>query len=273
MNLIKMEFKKNLKGTIIWGLILSALCFLYLAFFPSMKNAGFGELLNSKISMFPKGLLDSLGLNQMPDFSIFMEYYTYVFQFIGIGTLIYAMILGTKALSKEEGDKTIEFLYAKPVSRNKIIITKMISSFILLLVVVLMIIISSLICNISFGNGSDLVMLLKVNAMSLIPLLVYWVIGFVISAFLNSDNKSTVIALGFFFGTYLLGIISNTIDKLKFLKYLSPINYNPSADVYKYFDGRVGSSLNMNAIILCVVIFIIGISITFIKYNKKDLLN
>lgn len=273
MNLFKIEMKKNLKGSIIWGIVLFGILFLYLAFFPSMKDAGFSELLDGKLNMMPQGLLDSLGLKDMPDFSIFMEYYSYVFQFVVIGASVYAMILGTKALSKEEGEKTIEFLYAKPVTRSKIVFSKMTSSIVSLFIVAGMVLAASILADVIFANGKDIIIILLVNLMMMIPTFVYWSIGFVISAFLKDDNKSIIIALGIFFGTYLIGIIAATIDKLEILKYLSPINYNPAVDVFKFFDGRAGAVLNMTAIVISTVIFIAGIITTYIKYNKKDLLN
>lgn len=273
MNLIKLELKKNLKGCLIWGTVLAGILFLYMAFFPSMKDAGFSELLDGKLDMLPEGLLDSFGLSDMPDFSVFMEFYCYVFQFIGIGLAIYAMILGTKALCMEEGRKTIEFLYSKPVTRSNIVLSKMIASIISLFIVALMMITASIISDLMFGGGNNIVMIILVNVMMLIPTLVYWAIGFVISSFLKDDNKSIVIALGLFFGTYLIGIIAMTVDKLKVLKYLSPINYNSSSDVFKFFDGRALATLNMTSIIISTIIIVGGVIITFVKYNKKDLLN
>lgn len=273
MNLVKIEFKKNMKGTIIWGTILAAVVFLYAAFYPSMSDQGFSELLKTKLDAMPEGLMESFGLADMPDFSIFMEYYCYVLQFIIIGLVIYAMILGTKSLCMEEGRKTIEFLYAKPITRTKIVLSKMFSSIVSILIVSAMITFVSIICDYLFSDGNNTRMILIVNAMMLIPVFVYWIIGFVISSFLKDDNKSIVIALGLFFGTYLIGMVANTIDQLDMLKYLSPINYNPAANVFKYFDNRNGAELNIASIILSSIIFVFGIATTYIRYNKKDLLN
>ncbi len=273
MNLFKVEIKKNIKGGIIWGIVLSGILSLYMAFFPTMREAGFSELMDGKLDMLPEGLLDSLGLTEMPDFSIFMEYYTYVFQFIIIGIAIYAMILGTKALSKEEGDKTIEFLYAKSVTRSQIIISKMISSILLLCIVILMVMTTSLVADLIHTSGKNTLMILIVNCMMLIPILVYWSIGFAISSFLKDDNKSIVIAISLFFGTYLIGMVANTIADLEMLKYLSPINYNSAAEIFKFFDNRIGAELNISALILSAFIFASGIVTTFIKYNEKNLLS
>ena len=94
MNLLKLELKKNLKGSIIWGIVLSGVLLLYLAFFPSMTDAGFSELLYSKLNMLPKGLLESLGLAEVPDFSIY-GVLQLCFSIFSHCFAIYAMILGT----------------------------------------------------------------------------------------------------------------------------------------------------------------------------------
>ena len=206
MNLFKLEIKKNLKGAIIWSIVLSCILFLYMAFFPTMKDLGFNDLMMEKISLLPKGLLDSLGLSEMPNFSVFMEYFCYVFQFMSIALVIYGMILGTKALCKEEGDKTIEYLYAKPVSRFKIVLNKMLSSIVMILMVTALILLTSILSSIIFNHGKDIDMISIIMGFTLIPIFVYWIIGFVLSAFLRDDSKSIVLSLGIFFGTYIIGL-------------------------------------------------------------------
>lgn len=271
MNLFKLEIKKNLKGAIIWSIVLVCILFLYMAFFPSMKDTGFNDLMTKEISLLPKGIVDSLGLSEIPNFSIFMEYFCYVFQFMSIALAIYGMILGTKALCKEEGDKTIEYLYSKPVSRSEIVLTKMLSSIVMILIVTASILLTSIISSFIFNGGKDIDLISIVMGFALIPIFVYWIIGFVLSAFLRDASKSVIISLAIFFGTYLIGIIALTVDKLSNLKYLSPINYNNATEVFKYFDGRVGHSLNIIGIIISLIILIVGIVITYIQYKKKDL--
>lgn len=272
MNLLKLESKKNLKGSIIWAVVLSGILFLYLAFFPSMKDAGFSELLEGKLDMLPAGFLETFGLTEIPDFSVFMEYYSYVFQFIIIGLSIYGMVLGTKSLSSEEGDKTIEFLYAKPITRTQIVISKMLSSIISILIVLISVILISILSDLLFSDGSNIEMIINLNKIMIIPVLVYWAIGFLISSFLKSDSKSIVISLSIFFGTYLLGIIAGTINDLEFLNYFSPINYNTTSDVFKFLDGRDGVELNIVGLIISAIIYLVSTLVTFFKYNKKDLM-
>lgn len=269
--LIKLENRKNLKGALIWGGILSIILIIYLAFFPSMASSNFSELINSKLGFMPEGLLESFGLNEMPDFGVFLEYFCYVFQFVIIGLAIYAMILGTKSISKEEGDKSIEYLYSKPVKRSQIVTAKIVSSLMMILLVITMVLISSIICALFLNEVKSIKTILIVNIFNLIPILAYWMIGFVFSVILRDDSKSIVLALSFFFGTYLVGVISNTVDKLDFLKYFSPINYNTSVNIYKFFENISNHSLNILGIIICAIIIIGGTIYTYLYYNKKDL--
>lgn len=269
--LIKLENRKNLKGALIWGGILSFIIIIYSAFFPSMASSDFSELINSKLGFMPEGLLESFGLNDMPDFGVFLEYFCYVFQFIIIGLVIYGMILGTKSIAKEEGDKSIEYLYSKPIKRSQIVTSKIISSFLMIILVMTMVLISSIISTIFLNETDSIKVIVLVHLFNLIPILAYWMIGFIFSVILRDDSKSIVLALSFFFGTYLIGVISNTIDKLNFLKYFSPINYNPSVNVYKFFENINNVSLNVIGIIICVILIIGGTIFTYLYYNKKDL--
>ncbi|MEQ8196817.1 MAG: ABC transporter permease subunit [Clostridiaceae bacterium] len=62
---------------------------------------------------------------------------------------------------------------------------------------------------------------------------VYFSIGFMISTVLPSSRQANPAALGIFFITYILGIFSQVIDKLKNLKYISPYNYALPSNIVK----------------------------------------
>lgn len=270
MELIKVEIKKSLKSTYIWGISLSVIMLIYMAFYPSMSDAGFNELLDSKIRLLPEALLKSIGLSVLPNFSIFIEYYSYIFNFIVMGLVVYAMLLGTKSLAGEEGNKTIEFLYAKPITRNQILISKLVGSLILIFIVFLMLLITSIFGSIFWSNDNDIMNIIYLNILMLIPILVYFSIGYVISSYLKSDIKGISISLGIFFGSYIIGAISSIVSKLEFLKYLSPINYNQAQKITNYLQGN--GDLNMLGIYLSIIIIICSIYIALIQYNKKDLI-
>jgi len=75
-------------------------------------------------------------------------YVTYFVYFVPIITGCYSIILGTRLLSKEEQNKTAEFLLSRPLSRSQIISSKLITFFIHILGINLLAFLTGL-----FGSG------------------------------------------------------------------------------------------------------------------------
>ena len=121
MNIFKFEFKRQFKSLIIWSIVCSALVIMFMALFPSMKDMGMQELVGDKLGAMPSTLLEAFNIDEMMDFSNIKDYMGYCLQYIVMAAGIYGLILGASALSKEEKDGTIEFLYSKPITRNKIV--------------------------------------------------------------------------------------------------------------------------------------------------------
>src|SRR5690554_4197844 len=119
MNILGRELRSNLRGLLIWALALGLLNVLLIAVYPSM--AADKAALDEMMAMFPEAMIKMFGMEKLsmadPIGFYGVEAYFMVVLFGGI----YAAILGSGILAKEEDDKTIEFLLAKPVSRLHII--------------------------------------------------------------------------------------------------------------------------------------------------------
>ena len=59
MNIFNFEFKRLLKGNIIWALVCSVLIVMFMLFFPSMKEMGMQELVGSKLESLPEAFLEA----------------------------------------------------------------------------------------------------------------------------------------------------------------------------------------------------------------------
>ncbi|KGK89954.1 ABC transporter permease subunit [Clostridium sp. HMP27] len=268
MNVFKMEVKNGMRPLSIWSIICVLLTILFMSMFPSMKDSGMKEIVNTKMDAMPQAILEAFNLKSMPDFTKLNEYFAYVFQYIVIAGGIYAGMLGAKSLIKEESEGTIEFLYAQPISRNKIVTMKILSSLALFYIFVVIIAVASTIISL-IVKPSDLKIIsliidLKMlfSAFMLVGL-VFMAVGFLLSSLISHLRLAMPIFMGFFFTTYLLGMFSNMIGQLKFLKYFSPFHYAVPLEIIK--DGFDGIS-----IALALVIIFLSISITYITYRKKD---
>jgi ABC-2 type transport system permease protein len=268
MNIFKMEFKKSLKPLAIWSIVCILLTVLFMSMFPSMKDSGMQEIVDTKMSAMPVAILEAFNLKDLPDFTKLNQYFAYVFQYIVMAGYIYAGMLGAKSLIKEESEGTIEFLYAHPASRIKIVTMKLLSSLAIFYVFVMVMAAASILISLAVKPSDlkviDLFMDMKLlfSGFFLVGL-VFMSIGFLVSVIIPHLRLAMPISIGIFFVSYLLGTFSGMIDALEFLKYFSPFHYAVPSEVVK----RGFVTVN---IVIAFTIGIVSIAATYFVYNKKD---
>jgi len=99
-------------------------------------------------------------------------------------------MLGAKALIKEESEGTIEFLYAQPVSRTKIVTMKILSSVVTFYIFIMVMAIASMLISMIVKPSDlktiDMIMDLKLLFGSFFLVgLVFMAIGFLISVIIK----------------------------------------------------------------------------------------
>jgi ABC-2 type transport system permease protein len=268
MNIFKMEFKKSLKPLAIWSVVCILLTVLFMSMFPSMKDSGMQEIVDTKMSAMPEAILEAFNLKDLPDFTKLNQYFAYVFQYIVMAGYIYAGILGAKSLIKEESEGTIEFLYAQPASRTKIVTMKLLSSIAVFYLFAMLMAAASILISLAVKPTDlkviDLFMDMKIlfSGFFLVGL-VFMSIGFLVSVLIPHLRLAMPISIGVFFVTYLLGVFSGMIDALEFLKYFSPFNYAVPSELVK-------KGFNTTNIVLAFIICTASITGTYLIYRKKD---
>ncbi|WP_139906140.1 ABC transporter permease subunit [Clostridium thermarum] len=268
MNIFKMEVKKGLKSLFIWSMICTLLILLFMSMFPSMKDSGMQELVDTKLGAMPEALKEAFGLKDAPNFSKLNEYFAYVFQYIMMAGTVYAALLGAKALIKEESEGTIEFLYAQPVTRTKIVTMKLLSSLVLFYLFIMIIAIVAILVSLTVkpADLQTVDMFLDIKTLFsgfFLVGMVFMAVGFIISVFVPHLRFAMPIATGTFFVTYLLGVFADMIEELSFLKYFSPFHYAMPSDLVR--KGMEGTN-----IALALTIILLCIAASYIVYRKKD---
>ncbi|MGL5576052.1 MAG: ABC transporter permease subunit [Sarcina sp.] len=268
MNVIKFELKKNMKSILIWSVVTSGILALFMSMFPTMESMDMMDVVMAKMDALPPAMLEMFNISTTMDFSNIIDYFAYSFQYILMAICIYGAILGTSALSKEEDEGTIEFLYSKPITRTSIVLKKLIVSVISLFILIMIIGIVSFGFVFAFtaGESNQIEILMKIKTIlvgSFIVALIFMSVGFLISVLLK-DNKSPIqIGLGMFFGTYVLGVVAKLNEDFEFLKYLSPYDkYTPSEIVASGFD--------FTYLVISAVVIVISLAVTFVLYKKRD---
>lgn len=262
MRLFIHELYKLKRSIIIWSVSLCSIISLYMTFFPSVGQKGLNKIFEAEIKAMPDFFVKALNLS-IVDFSIYSNYFAYVFQFILMAVAIYALIIGSSSLLKEESDKTIEFLYANPVSRTQIVTSKLCAGLSGLVILNLLTLIVTYVIGYILGERNFEMDILLIYGYSMITVFVYYGIGLLFSSKLRSSGVVTT-SLGIFFLTYIISILSDMVDKLKFLRWAAPFNYIIPMDVLQ-------KEVDMSKIFILIGIFVVSIVLSYLFYNKKQL--
>ncbi len=257
------ELARNRKAFITWTASLVAANVLMLAFFPYMdlKMGALDEMLKG----MPKGMLSALGLENM-DLSRILPYFSYVFQYILLFCGIYAMQFGAGILSREEDEKTIEFLLAKPVKRNGVVSSKVLCLlFYIVLFNLIFIVADYLTIEAVTSQEYSMEAFLLLHLGLLLLQLFFASVGLLISVFIIKSSTILPLSIGVVLGTYFISIAAGVSEKLDFLKYITPFKYVNPADVIKE------SSIEPVYLIIICTVTVFSVAGAYLFYNRKDI--
>ena len=263
--MLKRELKVNLKSFIIWTILVIGVYLLVFTIYPTISSNENIKMIDQMIEIFPEEVIKAFNMDIASIDTAFGWLKTEGFIFIMLITGAYAGILGSSILLKEEDDKTIEYLNSLPITRNKIVTDKVLVSLFYIVLMVLIIGIFNylgLLYNGDF-NKKEFILL---SITPLFPSLVIYSICLFISTFTNKTKKTLGISLGIVFVSYVLQMISGISEDVEFLKYFS---------IFSLADTRnVIMNVEINPFLIWVTILIttIFIGLSYIKYNKKELL-
>lgn len=262
--MFKREMKINLKSFIIWTSILIGLFLVVFLIYPSIINNENMELMDEMLKMFPEEMLKAFNMDISSIDSAFGWLKTEGFVFILLITGIYSGILGSNILLKEENDKTIEYLNSVPVTRRKIVISKILCGLLYIILMLGIIGIFNFI-GLSLSGHFDRKLYLLLSITPLFSSIVIFSACLFLSTFTHKTKKMLGISLGIVFTSYFLNIISEIGKSTEFLKYISIFTL---ADIRNVI---INVSIDPLMALLSIIITFVFIILTIIHYEKKEL--
>ncbi|MEG1048021.1 MAG: ABC transporter permease subunit [Bacilli bacterium] len=260
--MFKRELKINLKSFIIYTSILVIMLSLVGIMYPSIMKSNID--IDSMLKMFPKEILKVFNMDIISISSFFGWFATEGYLFILLLGGIYASILGGTILLKEQGDHTIDFLYSKPVTKNKIITSKLLCGVFYLILFNIFIGLTSLIVTSLVEN----INLKKWMFLTIAPLMLHlflFFLSFLLSIFFKKTSKGIGTGISLVFIFYLLNTLGNLTKKINFLKYFSCFYYVDAREIIK------NSIIKIDSIIFFTVTCFMLICLIYTVYNKKEL--
>ena len=260
MTLIKHELRQSRTSFFVWTASLGFLLATCIFLFPEMK--GQMESVNDMFSSMGS-FTEAFGMDRLNFGTLTGFYAVECGNVLGLGGAFFASLCAVGVLSKEEKDKTAEFLLTHPVSRKMIVTEKLIA------VLVQITVMNILIYALAIGSIAAVGEAIPWKEISLMHIAYYLLqlelacICFGISAFIRKGSAG--IGLGIAAMMYFLNLIANIADVAEFLKYITPFGYCEGADIVS------NGSLDITLVAIGLAIGIIGIIIAYLKYTKKDI--
>lgn len=263
--MLKRELKVNFKSFLIWTIILIAIFLVVFSVYPFIMTDESMKSLDEMMKVFPTELLKAFNMDITSINSAYGWLKSEGLMFIMLIIGVYSSILGGNILLKEESDKTIEYLGVLPVKRDNIVTSKIIVSIIYMISMILILGIFNYIALSISGdfNQNEYILLSLSPILIALPL---FALNLFISTFLHKTKKILGISLGLVFIFYLLNVLSELSTSVEFLKYFS---------IYTLADTRgiiESASINSINIIISTLITVVFIFLTYIRYNKKELI-
>jgi ABC-2 type transport system permease protein len=263
MNIFRREMKANRKSLIIWSIGVIFMVASGMGKYSSLE--GTGQSMNALMADMPKSLQAIMGTASF-DLSKPIGYYGLLFLYLAVMAAIHAVMLGANIISKEERDKTVEFLLVKPLSRNRMVTSKLLAVLMNLLIFNLVTFASSVLMVQKYADGADLTGEITMLMVGMFILqLIFMVIGTAVASVYKNPKKATTLSTAILLIFFILSIAIDMNEKLEGLKYITPFKYYDAKDILN--EGAFDTLyLGLSAVL------IIGLlAVTYVFYRKRDM--
>lgn len=260
MTIFKHELRRGRIPLLIWTAAIAFMLGVCILIYPEM-----GAQMEEMSAMFADmgSFSQAFGMDRV-NFGAFIGFFgVECGNVLGLGSALFAALLGISSLAKEEKEHTAEFLLTHPVSRAQITVEKLLAIFTQICILNAAAIGITALSILVIGEEVSVKTLALLFLAYFLMQLEMACITFGLSAFLRHGTPGLGLGLAAVF--YFLNIIANLTEDAEFLKYITPFGYTESADIIA--DGA------FNAGYLAVGIFFAaaGVFLAFWKYRRKDI--
>lgn len=263
MNIFFRELKAHRRSLIIWSIAILFMIVSAIGKFSAYAESG--QSMNELLSQIPKSMKAVLGMGSF-DLTTISGFYGMFYLYIVLMAGIHASMLGANIISKEERDKTAEFLMVKPVSRMTIITAKLFASLFNIMIFNLVTLVLSIVLLGKYASGEDITgeILILMAGMFFLQL-IFLSIGTGIAAVSKHPKPVASIATAVLLVCFILSSAINMYSKLDVFKYITPFKYFEAEKLLKE-GGFQPVFLTLSFVMVTALIY--G---TYVFYRKRDL--
>jgi len=264
--IFKRELRANLKSVLIWTLVMALMAGIGFGEYEMVMGEGSEVSFNAVIDMMPHIVKVMFGMSAMP-VDTAEGWYVCMFLWCAMIAYLHAALLGAGILSKEERDKTADYLFTKPVTRAAVIYGKVLAAKLYTVIVVTA---GWIVTVAAFGPYfKDARLAADINLSMLgmaVTSLLFLFIGLFCSAAAREKGKGTQYSAITVMAAYVLYVVIEAAGNIDFLRFLSPFSHFDAARVF--LNGMDWIYMVISAIVAAAAI--VG---TLRLYGRRDLHN
>lgn len=266
MNLLKKEMKDYALVFLYWSLGILVMVGGGLGKYAGFTSSSSGSMnIEAILGGLPKIFLAIFGAVNV-SYTHISGFYGIIYNWMVIMGAVFAVLLGTGILAKEERDKTAEFLMVKPISRAKIYTVKYGVAFIyqVLFVGVTYALSVGLLYKVSPHDLMSSELLYMMGALLLI-MLSFMSLSFMLASLVKQAKQSSQIGLNIVMVSYLLSVMINMLEELNGLRFLVAFAWFPVSEL-------VELNLNTTYVWVSTIVIVVSFVVGVVFYPKRDLM-
>jgi ABC-2 type transport system permease protein len=263
MHLFLQELKSHRKSLIFWSIGMAVLIAMGVAKMTAYQASG--EQINQLFSQLPKVFKVIFGASSDFDLSTARGFFALLFLYIAIMAAIHAALLGSEIISKEERDKTAEFLLTKPLTRSQILTAKFLAGLLNVSILTVVSTLSSVLIVDASNKGPSITnaILLLMAGMFCIQI-IFYCIGIYIAANSSQARSTAQKAAAAVMVGYLIYVLVGIFDSLSWLRIFTP---------FQYFEaGQLLTHNTLSPVYLFATMTIVAFCVTgaYAGYARRD---
>lgn len=262
MNIYWIELKSQRKSLFFWSL--GIVGFMVAAMSKYQGYSRSGQSINELFDSLPGGFSSFLGANIL-DLQSAGGFFAICVLYLSVMLGVHAVLLGSGILTKEETDKTIEFLLTKPVTRMRILFYKLLAALTAIVFLNAVTLATSLVTVGYFNEGPSI----NGDIFFLMPAvfsiqLIFLMVGVSFAAISHWPKRAGMMSAAVLLATFIISAFVDVSDRYDFLRYLTP---------FKYFDPKTiisEGAYDISNIVIAVATVAIMLTASRLAYGRRD---
>ncbi|MFA9389811.1 MAG: ABC transporter permease subunit [Prolixibacteraceae bacterium] len=264
-NLFIKDLHNNLFSFIIWTFVITFLVILTMSVFPTfIENQ---SKILGMMNLVPKAALQFKGISNINDMLSVLGFYaanniTYMML---LGS-IFAIVLSSNILLKEEYQKTAEYLLTRPLTRSEIFLSKVaVVNFYILLLNIVITTVGFIAIEVVKNGTFSIKAFLILSFYTFLLNSLFGAIGIFISNLVKRPKPITTFSIGLVLIFYFISTLSKITPSAATIAYLSPFKY-VNIDVI-----RPGYQLELINLFIFIGFTLILTGLALQMYKRKDI--